>query len=136
MEKGGIGDSDVYAPSNTPIEVLGMASRKIAVGWFENASRRIAVSVDSRMASDGDGGRSVAWVAQRAVEASTQHESRQRGWRQSVPAPKVKVYKTRTYLCCVVIGSIDGGIDADASKSHLEMSLVERWRSRLPHEGG
>jgi len=56
MEKGGIGDSDVYAPSNAPIEVLGMASRKIAVGWFENAGRRIAVSVDSRMASDGDGG--------------------------------------------------------------------------------
>jgi len=49
---------------------------------------------------------------------------------------KVKVYKTRTYLCCVVIGSIDRGIDADASKLHLEMSLVERWRSRLPHEGG
>jgi len=64
MEKGGIGNSDIYAPSNAPIEVLGMASRKIAVGWFENAGRRIAVSVDSRMASDGDGGRSMAWVAQ------------------------------------------------------------------------
>jgi len=50
-----IGDGDVYVPSNTPIEVLGTASRRIVFGQVESGIEGNQRSVEGERASDGDG---------------------------------------------------------------------------------
>jgi len=50
-----IGDGDVYAPWNTPVAAIETANRIFTFGEVESGDERVATSVESERAGDGDG---------------------------------------------------------------------------------